>query len=170
MNFLELSRFRHSVRGYLPRPIEEEKLAYVLECARLSQSAANLQPWLLYVVKEGEIKDRISQSYPVGWMAQAPVFIVVCVESGKAWVRPYDKKVHADIDGSIISENICLAAADCGLGSCWIGHFDPALVSGILELPEGIEPMAILTLGYPASEDVPAKKRKHLHEIVKFLP
>lgn len=170
MNFLELSRRRHSVRSYLNRSVEEEKLAYVLECARLSQSAANLQPWILYVVKEGEAKDAISKAYPAAWMAQAPIFIVVCAQIDKAWTRSFDKKVFADIDGSIITENICLAAADCGLGSCWIGHFDPALVKQTLSLPDGIDPVAIVTLGYPADEDIPAKKRKHLHEIVKFLP
>lgn len=168
MNFLELSRRRHSVRNYLDRPVEEEKLAYVLECARLSQSAANLQPWMLYVVKEEDMRARISGSYPAPWMAQVPVFIVICTEPGKAWVRPYDKKVFSDIDGSILAENVCLAAADCGLGSCWIGHFDPAIVSEILDLPAGLEPMAIITLGY-AADAVDAKKRKPLHEIVKFM-
>lgn len=169
MDFLELSRKRYSVRNYHPKPVEEEKLSYILECARLSQSAANFQPWMLYVIKDETIKAKINQTYPAKWMAEAPVYIVICANKEKAWVREYDKKVHSDIDGSIITENICLAAADYGLGSCWIGHFDPKLISSILNLPENLDPMAILTIGYPANDEVPIKKRKDLDEIVRFL-
>lgn len=169
MNFLDLSRKRYSVRNYLSKPVEEEKLSYILECARLSQSAANFQPWMLYVIKDEKVKSRINQAYPAKWMVQAPIYIVICADKVKAWVREYDKKVHTDIDGSIITENICLAAADCGLGSCWIGHFDPQLVANILGLPENLDPIAILTIGYSASNDIPPKKRKSLDEIVKII-
>ena len=169
MNFLELSRKRYSVRNYLSKPVEEEKLAYILECARLSQSAANFQPWMLYVIKDENVKAQINQIYPAKWMAQAPMCIVVCADKSRAWVREYDKKVHTDIDGSIITENICLAAAEQGLGTCWIGHFDPKLISQILNLPENLDPMAILTLGYPATDEIPPKKRKSLEEIVRIL-
>ena len=169
MNFLELSRKRYSVRGYLSKPVEDEKLAHILECARLSQSAANFQPWMLYVIKEESVKAKINQSYPAKWMVQAPVYIVICADKSIAWVREYDKKVHTDIDGSIITENLCLAAADCGLGSCWIGHFDPKVISEILDLPENLDPMAILTIGYPSSAEIPTKKRKSLEEIVKII-
>lgn len=169
MNFLELSQKRHSVRGYRNTPIEDEKLAYVLECARLSQSAANFQPWLLYVVRGGEVKDTVCKAYPAKWMAEAPVLIVICTDKKQAWVRHYDNKSHTDIDGSIITENICLAAAEQGLGTCWIGHFDPVLVSETLKLPENLEPMAIITLGYSSSDEIPPKKRKSLEEIVRFI-
>ena len=169
MNFLELSQKRYSVRSYLSKLVEEEKLAYILECARLSQSAANFQPWMLYVIKDEKVKSKINQTYPAKWMAQAPVYIVICADKSKAWVREYDKKVHTDIDGSIITENLCLAAADCGLGTCWIGHFDPKLISEILNLPTNLDPMAILTLGYSANEDIPTKKRKSLEEIVRII-
>ena len=169
MNFLELSKKRYSVRNYLNRQVENEKLEYILECARLSQSAANFQPWLLYVIKDEAVKTQINQSYPAKWMAQAPIYIVVCADKDRAWVREYDKKVHTDIDGSIITENICLAAAEQGLGTCWIGHFDPMLVSQILNLPENLDPMAILTLGYSATDEIPPKKRKSLQEIVRMI-
>ena len=169
MNFLELSKKRYSVRGYLSKPVEEEKLAYILECARLSQSAANFQPWMLYIIKDENVKSQINQIYPAKWMSQAPIYIVICGDKSRAWVREYDKKVHTDIDGSIITENLCLAAADCGLGSCWIGHFDPKLISNILGLPENLDPMAILTIGYPVSDEIPSKKRKSLEEIVRII-
>lgn len=169
MNFLELSKRRYSVRHYQNKPVEEEKLTYILECARLSQSAANFQPWMLYVVKDEAVKAQINKSYPAKWMAEAPIYIVICADKERAWVREYDKKVHTDIDGSIITENLCLAIADCGLGSCWIGHFDPQVISSILHLPENLDPMAILTIGYPESDEIPAKKRKTLDEIVKII-
>ena len=124
---------------------------------------------MLYVIKDENIKAQINQTYPAKWLAQAPVYIVICADKSKAWVREYDKKVHTDIDGSIITENLCLAAADCGLGSCWIGHFDPKLISGILNLPNNLDPMAILTIGYAESNEIPSKKRKSLEEIVRII-
>ena len=169
MKFLELAKDRYSVRAYSARPVEKEKLDYVLECARLAPSATNAQPWKLYVVTDPKIREGIQDCYPREWMKQAPMFIVVCVNDNGAWVRSYDGKNHADVDGSIIAEHICLAAADCGLGTCWVCYFDPEKCSKVLNLPEDLRPTAIIPIGYPASDSIPEKKRKPMNEIVKFL-
>lgn len=169
MNFLELVKNRYSVRGYSDRPVEKEKIDYVLECARLAPSATNAQPWKLYVVSDPEIKAGIQECYSREWLKQAPVYIIVCVDETRAWARSYDGKNHADVDGSIIAEHICLAAADCTLGTCWICAFDPLKCSKVLNLPEYLRPLAIIPIGYPASESIPEKKRKPIDEIMKFL-
>ena len=169
MDFLELSRDRYSVRGYSGRPLEQEKLDYVLECARLAPSATNAQPWMLYVVKDEKVRECICKSYPREWMAQAPILIVVCVKDNGAWVRSFDGVNHADIDGAIITEHLCLAAADCGLGTCWVCNFNPEICSEALELSEELRPIAIIPLGYPATDNIPEKKRKPMDEIVQFI-
>lgn len=169
MYFLELARTRYSVRGYSDRPIEKEKLDYILECGRLAPSATNAQPWKLYVVTRPELRAKIFECYPREWMKNAPVYIVVSVNESLAWVRGYDGRNHAEVDGSIITEHLCLAAADCGLGSCWICAFDPYKCSEILQLPDVVRPIAIIPIGYPLSDTVPEKKRKPLNEIVEFL-
>lgn len=102
-------------------------------------------------------------------MKQAPMFIVVCVNEEGAWKRSYDGNNHADVDGSIIVEHICLSAADCGLGTCWVCAFDLDEASKILDLPEDLRPMTIILIDYPASDSIPEKKRKPMDEIVKSL-
>ena len=169
MDFLELTKKRYSVRGYSDKPIEKEKLEYILECARLAPSATNAQPWELYVVTDPQAKEGILECYPREWMKEAPLYIVVCVNEGKAWVRNHDHKNHSDVDGSIIAEHICLAAADCGLGSCWVCAFDPEKCSKFLSLSDQQKPLVIIPIGYPVSDSIPEKKRKPMDEIVKFI-
>ena len=169
MDFLELSKKRFSVRDYLDREIEPMKLEYVLECGRLAPSAANRQPWKLYVVEKEENKVALRECYARDWFAGAPLYIVVCIDKEQGWSRSFDQKNHADIDSAIITEHLCLAAADCGLGTCWVCHFDPAKVSKALNLPAGTEPVVLLSVGYPASATVPEKTRKPMSEIVEYI-
>lgn len=101
MKFIELTKERHSVRSYTARPVEQEKLDYILECARLAPSAVNKQPWKFMVVQSPEGKSKICQCYAREWMAEAPLYIIVCAVADEAWTRRYDGKNHADIDAAI---------------------------------------------------------------------
>lgn len=164
MNFLDLARIRFSVRRFEATPIPEDDLAQVLEAGRLAPSAANRQPCHLIVVRNEEQRRKLGVAYPRDWFWQAPVIIVVCVESARAWVRA-DNKSYGDVDGAILVDHMTLCAADLGLGTCWIGAFDPRRVAEVLNLPSGMEPLAMLPLGYPA-EPVRAKSRKPVTEWV----
>ena len=87
----------------------------------------------------------------------------------EAWHRSFDGKDHTDVDVSIAVEHLCLGAASLGLGTCWVCNFDPAIVREGLNLPDNVEPIAIIPMGYPDSDGtVPEKKRKPLDEIVKW--
>lgn len=164
MSFLDLAKKRISVRGYDSAPIPEEKLAAVLEAGRMAPSAKNSQPYHFIVVKTPEAKKALGEAYPKDWFISAPVLIAVCVEPEKAWHRA-DGKHYADVDGSIAMDHMTLCAADLGLGTCWIGAFDPDLVKKALHLPKGVEPLAMTPLGIPADGGRP-KTRKPLSEIV----
>ncbi|MGD9873341.1 MAG: nitroreductase family protein [Kiritimatiellia bacterium] len=164
MSFLDLAKKRISVRGYAPTPVPEEKLDAVLEAGRMAPSAKNSQPYHFVVVKSPEAKKALGGAYPKDWFISAPVIIAVCVEPGKAWHRS-DGKHYADVDGAIAMDHMTLCATDLGLGTCWIGAFDPALVKKALNLPEGVEPLAMTPLGIPADGGRP-KTRKPLSEIV----
>ena len=117
MEFIELVKKRYSVRAYEARSVEREKLDYVLECARLAPSAVNRQPWRFVVAESSEARERLCACYHNEWLRQAPVIVAVCVDRGAAWTRLNDGKNHADVDGSIATEHICLAAAEVGLGT-----------------------------------------------------
>ena len=164
MSFLDLAKTRFSVRRYEATPVPEEALEAILEAGRLAPSAANRQPCHLIVVRNAEQRRKLGVSYPRDWFWQAPVIIVICIESSRAWVRS-DHKNYGDVDGALVVDHMTLCAADLGLGTCWIGAFDPAKVRNTLNLPDGIEPLAMLPLGYPM-EPLRAKSRKPLAELV----
>ena len=169
MKFIELTKKRHSVRSYTNRPVEKEKLDYILECARLAPSAVNKQPWKFMVVQSADSKANLCRCYAREWLAEAPLYIIICAVSSEAWIRRYDDKNHADIDAAIACEHICLAAADQGLGSCWVCNFDTELIKQLIPFDAGTSPVAIIPIGYPNETYKPEAKRKPINEIVTYL-
>jgi nitroreductase len=166
MSFLELARKRYSVRAYKPDLVEEEKLERVLEAARLAPTACNLQPFKIVVLKTKGREEELRKIYGRDWFVQAPIVLAVCSLPGEAWVRKWDRWNAAETDASIAMSHIVLAAADEGLGTCWIAAFNPQAAREVLGLPEGIVPVAFTPLGY-ASDSPPAKRRKSLADLVR---
>ena len=164
MSFLDLAQQRFSVRAYDSKLVPDAAVDTLLEVARLAPSAANRQPLHLIVIRDPARRHAMNAVYPREWFRTAPVVIVVCVEPAKAWVRG-DGKNYGDVDASIAMDHITLCASDIGLGTCWIAAFDPAKIRAVLDLPAGIEPLAITPLGYPA-EAGRGKIRKALAELV----
>lgn len=168
MNVLSLMKQRCSVRKYEDRPIEREKLLYVLEAARVAPSACNIQPWRFLVVQD---RERIRRIAPV-WVteAKASAVIVACGDHRQAW-RRRDGKDHCDIDIAIAVDHMTLAASEIGLGTCWICSFDAFAIAVALELADHVEPIVLLPIGYPAeSKDANrhVRDRKLLDEIVSW--
>jgi len=166
MEFSELIGKRYSVRAYRPDPVEDEKLHQVLEAARLAPTAANRQPFQLIVIHTAGREAELKRIYGQDWFVQPPLVIGICALPARAWTRR-DGKNYADVDVTIAMDHLILAAADLGLGACWIGAFDPAAAREVLGLPDDVEPLAFTPLGYPA--DRPGtKKRKALSELVRY--
>lgn len=166
--FKDLVLERHSVRSYRADiPVEEEKLHYVLDCARLAPSAVNFQPWKFVVLQSADAKAGLYPSYDRPWVREAPVIVVCCADYAQSWKRRSDGKDHADVDVAIAVEHLCLAAAEQGLGTCWVCNFDAEGLKASLHLPATLEPVAIVPLGYPADSSAPEKKRKPLSEITE---
>jgi len=168
----QLSQKRYSVRAFLNKEVEKEKLEYILDCARLAPSASNFQPWFFYIVASDDAKAGVRDSYNREWFKTAPLYIVICGDRNQSWKRnKTDNKDHCDIDVAIASEHICLAAEDIGLGTCWVCNFDPGKLREVLNLPEHIEPIAMFPIGYVDEEKsiIPEKKRKSLAEITKWI-
>lgn len=171
MTFKELSHLRVSVRDYSDKPIEEEKLNYVLECARQAPSAVNYQPWKVYVIENASpLRTEIQQCYHREWFQTAPVYLVCTILHEESWKRRRDGKDHGDIDMAIFAEHICLAAAEQGLGTCWVCNFDAATCHQVLHLPDTEEAAVLIPIGYPSESFTPLERvRKPLGEIVKIL-
>lgn len=169
MDFLELTKKRYSVRKFTDEIVSEEDLNYVLECMRMAPSATNAQPWKFLVARSAEARGRVCQCYARPWLATAPVIIVGFKQTQANWVRSYDQKPHGDVDMGIVMEHAALAAAERGLGSCWICAFDPAKLRTLFPQPEGWEAVVVMPVGHiaPDCPDNP-KRRKSLDEIVTF--
>lgn len=166
MDFLDLVKARYSVRDYVQKEIEQSKLDYVMECVRLAPSAVNYQPWKFAIVADPERLAALKTAYPREWIQTAPCIIVACADHTQSWHRKADNKDHADIDLSIAIEHLCLAAAEQGLGTCWVCNFDVPVCREVMQLPEQFEPVALIPIGYPAVQALPDKKRKPLEEIM----
>jgi nitroreductase len=166
MEFSELIRTRYSVRAYKPDPVEDDKLEQILEAARLAPTAANRQPFRILVIHTEGRQDELGRIYRRGWFVDAPIILCACGVPAENWVR-MDGKNYNDVDVTIAMDHLILAAADLGLGTCWVAAFDPEAAREVLNLPAGVEPVAFTPLGYPA--DTPSeKRRKPLDELVRY--
>ena len=171
MRFSELIMIRYSVRSYKPEMVEDEKLQAVLEAARLAPSAANRQPFQLIVTHTKGREEELRRIYDRHWFVQAPIVICACSFPAQGWVRR-DGKNYCEVDVTIAMDHLILAATDLGLGTCWIGAFDPTAAREVLGIPDDIDPIAFTPLGYPADQpdtaDQPGpKRRKPYSELVR---
>jgi nitroreductase len=168
MEFLELVKQRYSVRAYKSTPIEDEKLQGVLEAARLAPTASNRQPFQLIVIHTKGREEELRRIYSPPWFVEAPIVVCICGISSQSWVRR-DRKNYRDVDVAIAMDHLILAATDLGLGTCWVGAFDPEETRRVLGLPEDVEPILFTPLGYP--DDQPGhrhKSRKSIDELVRY--
>jgi nitroreductase len=167
MDFIQLAKSRYSSRKYKQIDVDTDKLNLVLEAGRVAPSAVNYQP-LYFVVVRGENIDNIRTCYQRDWFKTALIYIVLCSDHSRSWKR-VDGKDSADIDAAIAADHITLAATSIGLATCWVCNFNRQKLTEILNLPEHIEPVVILPIGYPDdSADIErhSSKRKPLNEIV----
>lgn len=149
MDFLELAKKRYSVRNYLDKKVEKEKLEKIIEAAHVAPTAANRQPQRLLVI---ESEEGISKLKKGANIYNANFAILVCTDRNRVWVRPQDKKEVIDIDASIITDHMMLMATELGLGTLWMTWFDPAVIKKEFNLPSNYEPVNILLIGYAATE------------------
>ena len=165
MNLQELIKSRYSCRSYQAASVEPAKLDYIMECVRLAPSAVNKQPWRFRIVSTDEDKAKLQRCYPRTWFNSAPMYIIASLVHDEEWVRS-DGKAHGNIDVAIAVEHLCLAAAEQGLGTCWVCNFDAQLCKQLFGYAEGEEPVVLIPIGYPADEAKP-KVRKEMNEILK---
>jgi nitroreductase len=169
MTFLDLAKKRYSVRHFLPQKVEQEKLKLILEAGRVAPTGANRQAQELIVVQESPSLDKIKLAANV---YSAPLVILVCGNHNSVWKRPFDGKNLIDIDASIVTDHMMLQATELGLGTIWICLFKPDIIKREFNLPENIEPVNILGIGYAsgtvASPDRHDILRKPSNEIVSY--
>jgi len=165
MTVLEAIRKRYSCRAYKDKAIEPEKLKQIFEAARMAPSAKNLQDWRLVIVADRENKRKLAETANnQKFIENASVIIVACSNS-KEVMRC--GQAIGPIDVAIALEHIALQAAELGLATCWIGSFYPEKVRPIVGIPEDIDIIELMALGYPA--DSPKEpKRNPINKILCY--
>ena len=167
-DFKDLVQIRYSCRNYSPIAIDNSIVEQLLETAHFAPSATNAQPWKVYVVSSPDGLAKVRKAYNREWFTTAPVVLMLCAQTSKAWTRA-DGKNHADIDIAILADHLTLAATDMGLATCWVCNFDAAMLSQDFNLDADCKPVVLLPLGVPAIDDIPEKKRKSVSEFVEWV-
>ncbi len=154
MRFLELAQKRYSCRSFEDKMVEQEKIDKILEAARISPTGRNLQPQRILILTDKEQLEKLSECTKYGW--NAPVIMIICYDKNVSWKRKYDGRDGGVEDASIITTHMMLETFDLGLGTTWIGSFDPQKVREIYSIPENYEIVSILPIGYPSKEAKPS--------------
>ena len=177
--FMELEKViqtRRSIRKFLDKPVEREKINACLEAARLAPSACNSQPWHYIVLDDPSIKERFCQAAFSGvyhiskWAEKAPVLVAVVSDRGNVVSRLGNFFRDTEfflVDQGISGEHFVLRAHDLGLGVCWIGWLNSAKAAEFFHLPKGKKIEHLFAVGYSA-ETPSARPRAKLEDIVSY--
>ncbi len=172
MEFMDVINARKSVRGYINKEVEDEKLTQILEAARWAPSWANKQCTNYILVKDKKKIEELASTF-MGWIKQAPVVVVACADPKASGQR--NGMDYYLLDVGISMQQLVLAATSLGLGTCWIGGFDEAKIKKALAVPENIKVVALTPVGYAGEAGLKSKvlrttigadKRKPLEEFV----
>ena len=166
--FMGIAKDRFSCRKFEDTPLTAVQINHILEAARIAPSARNLQPVHVWVVKSEEALAKLKKASP--YIYDAPAVFMVGYKPEEAWVRKYDGKNGGEVDAAIVGTHIILEACALGLGSVWVGSFDPAVIKAEFPEADDYEIVALFPVGTPAVDGSPNHgKRKSLKEFASEL-
>lgn len=155
MNVFDAIQTRRSVRSYATKPIPADVMERMRQTLRLAPSACNFQPWHFILVTDASLRREVAQAANGQlWMAEAPVTVVGCGLSERAYKKMGGYGNSVDVDVTIALDHLTLAAIAEGLGTCWIGAFDERKVKSLLRVPHPVKVVAMTPLGYPSKTDL----------------
>ena len=168
MEFTNLIEERCSVRSFKPGHLPREVLEKILRAGHLAPTGCNYQPQRILVLNTDESMEKLRSCTKCHF--GAPTALLVCHNTAESWVRKYDGALSSPVDAVIVATHMMLAAHDAGVGCCWVMHFDPAAVREAFGIPAGVEPAALLVMGYPAEDarplPLPCKTRPQEETVV----
>jgi len=170
MNVFEAIKERRSIRSFKEQDVKEEDIEMLIEAARWAPSAGNVQPWEFIIVRRHELKKELAEAaFGQAFVEEAPIVIVVCADENRSF-QGYSvrgKTLYCIQDTAAAIQNIHLTAHSLGLGTCWIGAFSEGETAKILKVPNGVRPVAIVPIGYPAESPAP-RNRRPINQIIHY--
>ena len=169
MDFLTLAKERYSCRYFSDKKVEQEKINKILEAARLAPTGRNSQSQRILVLTDETELNKLSSCTSYGW--NAPLVMIICYDKNECWHRDIDAFDGGAQDICIVTTHMMLEVTDLGLGSTWVGAFDPFKARELYNIPENLEVAAILPIGYPSETAHPSRlhnDRKPVEEIAFY--
>lgn len=170
MDFESVLNARYSVRKFSSKKVEQQKIDAILNAARMAPTAKNNQPQRIFVLQSPEALQKFKLCTKCHF--DAPLGFLICYDKRESWKSVFGGHEFGDVDSSIVTTYMMLEASNQGLGTTWVGLFDPQNVAKVLDLDEDLVPVALLPTGYAADDCVPGPRhgeRKPLEETVKVL-
>lgn len=167
MEFLDLAQERFSVLEYEKREVERDKIDRILKACLAAPTACNLQPQRILLINDDEGREKLNRVIPSKYYV--PAAFLVCYDKSGCWTRPMDGKSSGEIDSAIAATHMMLEATDLGLGSIWVMYWEPDKMKAAFGLPDTLEPVALLIVGYKSEAAQPKKghwKSKTIDEIM----
>jgi nitroreductase len=167
MNVIEEIVNRRSVRAYNAKPVEQDRLARILEAGRLAPTARNGQDWRILIISDPETRNTLVDQASPGqpFLKQAPILLAACALNPDYIMRCGHPAYLIDL--AIVLEHIALQAVREGLGTCWIGSFDEAQAKSVLKVPAAVRIVELMSLGH--SDSLPeARERKPVADLFKW--
>lgn len=153
MEFEKVITKRYSVRSFKPEHLPRETVEKILNAAHLAPTGCNNQPQRILVINTDESVEKLRGCTKCHF--SAPAAFLVCHNKNESWKRPYDGALSSPVDAVIVATHMMLAAKNEGVGCCWVMHFDPTAMRKTFNIPEEVEPAALLVMGYPSETAKP---------------
>jgi len=165
--FLELAASRYSVRSFDQKAVEAEKLAQILEAGRIAPTAHNDQPQRIKVIVGADDLAKVDECTRCRFGAST--VLLIGYDKTACWKRSFDGALSGEVDASIVTTHMMLAAQDLGLGTCWVMYFNQQKAMELFALPENFVPVAMLPIGYPAENASPSPMHDSRLDIENIL-
>ena len=153
MEFEQLITERYSVRNFKPEHLPQETIDKILEAGHKAPTGCNYQPQRILVLNTDESISKLKNCTKCHF--NAPTAMLVCHNKDESWVRKYDGALSSPVDAVIVTTHMMLACQNEGIGTCWVMHFDPDAMRETFNIPDNLEPIALLVMGYPSDDAKP---------------
>ena len=163
MEFEQLITERYSVRDFKQERVSKEHVDQILSASHKAPTGCNFQPQRILVINSKESIEKLKPCTKCHF--NAPTAMLICHDKTETWTRPYDGEKSSKIDAVIVATHMMLKAHEIGVGCCWVMHFNPHLIKPAFNIPENIEPVALLMMGYPSENSKPSQ----LHNTFRLL-
>lgn len=160
---------RFSVRKFENRHVKKEDIEKILQAGHMAPTGCNFQPQRILVLNTDEAIEKLKNCTKCHF--DAPCAMLVCYNREETWKRPYDGALSAPVDSVIVATHMMLMAQNIGVGTCWVMHFEPVAMRETFSIPEHIEPMALLVMGYPHKDATPIGmhfEKRPLEDVVLY--